>query len=403
MTDTVTARLITDDSDALRTAHALVPRLAAEADQRDAERRLPWPELAEIRASGLLGITVPASRGGAGVAAATVAEVMRLVGTVDLSVAQILQPHFAFLYSLRRNGSPTLQEKVFTDVLNGALVGNAQAERTGKHSHDQRTTLERTGADRYRITGVKYYATGSLFAQWLAVTALLPVSGHADPQPHAVFVPADTPGVEVVDDWDGMGQRTTGSGTVRLTGVDVSAAWVVPHYRSFTHPFPYGPFAQLGHAAIDIGLARGALERAAEFVRTRSRPYVESGSDTATGDPLVVQQFGELELQVRAAEALLERAAAAVDAADAHPTAATVAEASLAVAAAKAAGGRAAVTVANALFEVAGTRSAADPLNLHRYWRDARTHTLHDPIRWKIQHLGRFALTGQRPPRHGQI
>src|SRR5690606_9888661 len=187
MTDTVTARLITDDSDALRTAHALVPRLAAEADQRDAERRLPWPELAEIRASGLLGITVPASRGGAEVAAATVAEVMRLVGTVDLSVAQILQPHFAFLYSLRRNGSPTLQEKVFTDVLNGALVGNAQAERTGKHSHDQRTTLERTGADRYRITGVKYYATGSLFAQWLAVTALLPVSGHADPQPHAVL------------------------------------------------------------------------------------------------------------------------------------------------------------------------------------------------------------------------
>src|SRR5690606_6846674 len=179
--------------------------------------------------------------------------------------------------------------------------------------------------------------------------------------------------------------------------------WVVPHYRTFTGPTTYGAFAQLGHAAIDVGLARGALERAAEFVRTSSRAWFESGGDTAADDPLVVQQFGELELRVRAAEALLERAAAAVDSADASPTDATTAESSIAVAAAKAAGGRAAVAVSSALFEVAGSRSAADGLNLHRYWRDARTHTLHDPVRWKIQHIGRYALTGRRPPRHGQI
>lgn len=222
MTDTVTARLITDDSDALRTAHALVPRLAAEADQRDAERRLPWPELAEIRASGLLGITVPASRGGAEVAAATVAEVMRLVGTVDLSVAQILQPHFAFLYSLRRNGSPTLQEKVFTDVLNGALVGNAQAEGTGKHSHDQRTTLERTGADRYRITGVKYYATGSLFAQWLAVTALLPVPGMRTPSRTRSSCPLTPPGWR----WSTIG--TAWGSAPPAAALSASPGWTSP-------------------------------------------------------------------------------------------------------------------------------------------------------------------------------
>lgn len=403
MTDTAAAHVVSDGGEAVRIARELVPRLAAGADRRDAERKLPWAEIAEIRASGLLGITVPRSHGGAGATASTVAEALRLLGTVDLSLAQILQPHFAFLDSLRRNGGRALRERVFTDVLGGALVGNAQAERTGRHSHEQRTRLERTAADRYRITGAKYYATGSLFAQWLAVTAPVEVPGFSGPQPHVVFVPRDTPGVEVVDDWDGMGQRTTGSGTVRLTGVEVPAGWVVPHYRTFTGPTTYGAFAQLGHAAIDVGLARGALERAAEFVRTSSRAWFESGSDTAADDPLVVQQFGELDLRVRAAEALLERAAAAVDSADASPTDATTAESSIAVAAAKAAGGRAAVAVSSALFEVAGSRSAADGLNLHRYWRDARTHTLHDPVRWKIQHIGRYALTGRRPPRHGQI
>ncbi|KUP97093.1 SfnB family sulfur acquisition oxidoreductase [Thermobifida cellulosilytica] len=403
MTDTVTAHVVSDDDEAVRIARDLVPRLAVGADRRDAERELPWEQVAQIRASGLLGITVPRSHGGAGAAAATVAEALRLVGTVDLSLAQILQPHFAFLDSLRRSGGEEVRNRVFADVLAGALVGNAQAERTGRNSHEQRTRLEPAGDGRYRITGVKYYATGSLFAQWLAVTAKVEVPGFGEPQPYVVFVPRDAPGVEVVDDWDGMGQRTTGSGTVRLTGVEVPAERVVPHYLTFTGPTTYGAFAQLGHASIDVGLARGALERAAEFVRTRSRAWFESGSDTASEDPLVIQQFGELELQVRAAEALVQRAAAAVDAANADPTDDTTAEASIAVAAAKAAGGRAAVAVSNALFEVAGTRSAADGLNLHRYWRDARTHTLHDPVRWKIQHIGRYSLNGRRPPRHGQI
>jgi alkylation response protein AidB-like acyl-CoA dehydrogenase len=64
---------------------------------------------------------------------------------------------------------------------------------------------------------------------------------------------------------------------------------------------------------------------------------------------------------------------------------------------------RASVEATSALFELAGTRSAAEPLNLSRYWRDARTHTLHDPIRWKVQHLGRWVVSGTVPPRHGLV
>ncbi|CAM5328236.1 Dibenzothiophene monooxygenase OS=Streptomyces rimosus subsp. rimosus (strain ATCC / DSM 40260/ JCM 4667 / NRRL 2234) OX=1265868 GN=SRIM_033720 PE=3 SV=1 [Streptomyces rimosus subsp. rimosus] len=156
------------------------------------------------------------------------------------------------------------------------------------------------------------------------------------------------------------------------------------------------------HTAIDTGIARGALTEAAEFVRTQSRPWFESAS-TAVEDPLLVQRFGELELRVRAAQALLEAAARAVDAATGRLTDDTAAEASIAVAAAKAYAGETAVETGSALFEVAGTRAALDGLNLHRHWRDARTHTLHDPARWKVQHLGRYVLNGTRPPRHGLL
>ncbi len=157
------------------------------------------------------------------------------------------------------------------------------------------------------------------------------------------------------------------------------------------------------HAAIDAGIAAGALAEAADFVTTRSRPWFESGYETAAEDPLLIQRFGELALRHRAADALLATAARAVDTARGDLDDDSAAEASIAVAAAKAYAGSAALEIADALFEVSGTRAALDGLNLHRHWRDARTHTLHDPARWKIQHLGRYVLNGTRPPRHGLL
>jgi alkylation response protein AidB-like acyl-CoA dehydrogenase len=200
-----------------------------------------------------------------------------------------------------------------------------------------------------------------------------------------------------------MGQRTTASGTVRLDAVPVPADRVLPHHLTFRGPQLHGAFAQLLHAAIDAGIAGGALAEAARFVRTKSRPWFESGADTAVEDPLLAQRFGELALHVRTAEALLKEAARTVDTAREHLTDDSAAEASIAVAAAKVRAAEAAVEVASALFEVSGTRSALDSLNLHRHWRDARTHTLHDPVRWKVQHIGRYVLDGTRPPRHGLL
>ncbi len=151
------------------------------------------------------------------------------------------------------------------------------------------------------------------------------------------------------------------------------------------------------------GIASGALAEAAGFVRTKSRPWCESGLDSAAEDPLLIQRFGELAVRVRGAEALVATAARTVDTAARALTDDSAAGASIAVAAAKVVAAEAAVETGSALFEVAGTRAALDGLNLHRHWRDARTHTLHDPVRWKVQHIGRYVLNGTRPPRHGLL
>ncbi|MGW4322478.1 SfnB family sulfur acquisition oxidoreductase [Streptomyces sp. NPDC004684] len=394
----MTAHVIADDAEALAVAAALAAEFRPGADARDRERRLPRAELDRLSRSGLLAVTVPAEHGGAEVSAATVAEIFRLLGSADPSLAQIPQSHFVYVNVMRRQGTPEQRKFLFAEVLAGRRLGNAQSEAGTKHVQDIRTRLTPRPDGSYLLTGVKHYSTGALFADWIPVLARA-----EDDDLHVAYVPWDAPGVTVVDDWDGMGQRTTASGTVRLADVPVPADRVVPHHLTFQGPQLHGAFAQLLHAAIDAGIAGAALAEAAAFVRTKSRPWFESGTESAAEDPLLIQRFGELALRVRAAEALLREAARTVDEAGADLTDDSAAEASIAVATAKVTAAQAAVEVAGALFEVAGARAALDSLNLHRHWRDARTHTLHDPVRWKIQHIGRYVLSGTRPPRHGLL
>ncbi|MFE5210980.1 SfnB family sulfur acquisition oxidoreductase [Streptomyces sp. NPDC056600] len=395
------AHVIADDAEALAVAAELAELFRPEAAYRDAERRLPEQELGELSASGLLGVTVPAEYGGADVRQETLTEIFRLLASADASLAQIPQSHFVYVNVLRRHGTDEQRKFFFGEILAGARLGNAQSEAGTRHVQDIRTRLEPLGDGSYLLTGTKDYCTGALFADWIPVLARA-----EDGEPHVAYVPRDAEGVTVVDDWDGMGQRTTASGTVRLAAVRVPADRILPHHLTFRGPQLHGAVAQLLHAAIDAGIADGALGEAVAFVRTKSRPWfegVEAGYPEAFDDPLLIQRFGELAVQVRAAEALLSSASRAVDAARADLTDDTAAEASIAVAAAKVTAGKAAVEVADALFEVSGTRSALASHRLDRYWRDARTHTLHDPARWKIQHIGRHTLHGTRPPRHGLL
>ena len=386
-------------------AAELAVGFAVGAAQRDATRGLPFAEVEKLAASGLLAVTVPAAIGGADLPPSEVAEYVRLLAAADPNIAQIPHSHFVYVNLLKLAGTEEQQGRYLTAVLNGARIANAQSERGGATVADIATTVTPIEAgQRFRIDGTKYYCTGSLFADILAVlTRLDDPEGRTGlpPGQYVAFVPAAAPGVRIVDDWNALGQRTTGSGTVVFEGVAVERDQLVPRGAAVDAPTAYGASAQLLHAAIDTGIARGALTAATEFVRTKSRPWFEAQVERAIDDPLLIQRFGELAVTVTAAESVLRTAGIAVDAAIGAPD--RVADASLAVATAKILADRAANEVSAALFEVSGTRSAAGDLNLSHFWRIARTHTLHDPVRWKYQHIGRALLHRTPPPLHGVL
>ncbi|WP_028688188.1 SfnB family sulfur acquisition oxidoreductase [Pseudomonas fulva] len=393
----MTTRIITSDGEALAVALDIARHLRPDSAARDRERRLPHPELALFTRSGLWGISVPKAYGGAGVSNVTLAKVIALIAQADGSLGQIPQNHFYALEVLRVNGTPEQQQRLYAEVLAGRRFGNALAELGTKTANDRTTRLSREG-EGFRINGRKFYATGALYAQRIP-TSVVDDQGVQ----HLAFVPADSPGLQVIDDWSGFGQRTTGSGSVVFDNVPVSAQDVVPFQSVFERPTPVGPLAQILHAAIDTGIARAAYEDALHFVRTRSRPWVDSGVEQASDDPLTVKHFGQLAIRLHAAEALLERAGHYLDSARDDSTAETVAAASIAVAEARAISTEIALSAGTTLFELGGSQATLAEHNLDRHWRNARVHTLHDPVRWKYHAIGNYYLNEQNPPRRGTL
>jgi SfnB family sulfur acquisition oxidoreductase len=394
-----TPHCIADDAGALEAARRFAAQIAPGAALRDRERVLPWRELDAYVASGLWAITVPREHGGPLVSAATLAETIAVISSADGSIGQIPQNHYYALEVLRVGGSAAQQRFFHERVLAGERFGNALAE-VGARDFKRRTRLTRD-ASGWRIDGRKFYCTGALYADWIP-TLVVADEGGRDVT-YLVFVPRDSAGVSIVDDWDGFGQRVTGSGSVQFDGVRVDEAWIVPFQASFERPTTIGPLAQIMHAAIDLGQARGAFDATREFVRERSRPWIDAKVERASDDPLTIAQYGDIAIRIRAAEASLRRAARHVDAAQAAPDAESVAAASIAVAEARALTTTASLDAGSRLFELAGTAATLDDLGLDRFWRNARTHTLHDPVRWKYHAVGNYFLNGKLPPRHGAL
>jgi alkylation response protein AidB-like acyl-CoA dehydrogenase len=218
-----------------------------------------------------------------------------------------------------------------------------------------------------------------------------------------VIVPRETPGLTIIDDWSAIGQRTTASGTVTLVDVVVPANHVVKVHEFAGQPSLYGPVSQIIQAAIDLGIARAALAETVRFVKTRARPWMDSGKETAAEDPFIISNIGKLHIELMAAAAMLERAGEVIDEARRGLDEAAQYRASIAVAEAKVLTTEIAIETTNKLFELSGTRSAMADLNLDRHWRNARTHTLHDPVRWKFYAVGNYHLNGAPPPKHAWI
>ncbi|KPU97358.1 SfnB family sulfur acquisition oxidoreductase [Variovorax paradoxus] len=389
--------VVRDDAEALAIARRLAADFATGASERDRQRRLPFEEIERFSASGLWGITVPRSFGGAAVSHATLAEVTALISEADPALGQIPQNHYCLVDAVRLIGDAQQQTFFFREAIEGRRFGNAVSE-SGTANAKVVTARLRATPEGLRLDGRKFYCTGALFAHWVPVAA-------RDEQDNQVlvYVAREAPGLEVVDDWSGFGQRTTASGTVTADNVAVGALQVLPRARLFEPPTIHGPFAQVLHAAIDLGIGRAAMADLHRWVRDRARPWPDSGVARAADDPLTLARIGRLVIQQHAAEALLERSGRALDRARDEPGAAHVTEASIAVAEAKVLSTEFALEAATALIELAGTQSTLAEHNLDRHWRNARTHTVHDPVRWKPHAVGNHWLNGASPQRHASI
>ncbi|WP_312934329.1 SfnB family sulfur acquisition oxidoreductase [Pseudomonas sp.] len=387
------AQVIDDDAHAIDVAQRLATDFAREAAVRDRERRLPWEELERFSDSGLWAITVPKAYGGAGVSYVTLSEVIAIISAADSSLGQLPQNHFGVLSNLALTGSEAQKREYYTKALQGYRFGNAFSEARSQYVTTFQTQIRFEG-DHAVLDGEKAYCTGALFAH------VVPVAG-VDEQgrAHIAFVPRDAAGLTVIDSWDGFGQRITASGQVRIEGVRVAASAVIPAWKAYDQPSADGPISQIIQAAVDTGIARGAFAETLRVARV-ARPWVDSGLQHGWQDPLAQALIGELAWRLHAAEAILQRAGEAVDRAVAEPGEDRVAEASLIVGQAKVLSTEIALQASSRLLELGGTRSVSASQGLDRFWRNARTHTLHDPVRWKYHLVGNRVLNGVTPPRH---
>ena len=387
------AHVIRSDDEAIEVARALAVRFAKDAALRDREGVLPLAEIDEYSQSGLWGITVPKAYGGAGVSYATLAEVIRILAQGDSSIAQITQNHLALVAHIALDATEEQKKDLFQLVLQGIRFGNAFSEKGSKNVAAFETKVRREG-DVAIVNGQKFYTTGALLAHIVPI-----VSVDDESKGWLAFADRDAPGLTVINDWSSFGQRTTASGSIRIENVRVPASRLVP-IAAFDRPTAAGPISQIIQSAIDAGIAAAAIAETIDFVKTKSRPWIDSGKEHASEDVFTVNAVGDLVLRLHASEALLERAGRAIDRALANPTDEAVNQATLATAESKVLTTEVAIAATNKLFELAGTRSTLLEHNLDRHWRNARTHTLHDPVRWKTYHIGNFHLNGISAPRH---
>lgn len=387
------AHVIRDDAEAIAVARKLATRFALEAALRDREGYLPIDEIDAYSQSGLWGINVPKEYGGAGVSYATVAEVIRIIAAADSSIAQITQNHLALIAHIRLDASEEQKRELFGLVLQGYRFGNAFSELNSRNVAAFETKVVDKG-EHVVVQGQKFYTTGALLAHIVPIVAVDEAG-----KGHIAFADRDAPGLTVINDWSSFGQRTTASGSVKIDQVRLPKNRLVP-VDAFDRPTAAGPISQIIQAAIDAGIAHGALDDTIAFIREKSRPWIDSGKDSAAEDPLTISAIGQLAIRLHAADALLEQAGRKIDAALANPNDQTVDDATIATAESKVLTTEIAIEVTNRLFELAGTRATLSAHNLDRHWRNARVHTLHDPVRWKYFHIGNFHLNKVSPPRH---
>jgi alkylation response protein AidB-like acyl-CoA dehydrogenase len=376
-------------------AREFLPRVRAGAGDRERDRVMPHEFVRELAALQLGTYRVPRSHGGPGGSVEQAIGFVIELAAADSNIAQAVRPHFGFVESLRQNSSGEEQDRWLPRVRDGALFGLANGE-VGAANGVIRARIRRDGKG-FRADGSKYYSTGCLFADWLTVSAL-----DEDGERVSFVIPAGREGVALLDDWDGMGQRLTASGTTLLEDVYVAPEEILSRtppegYRNHTTAFQ-----QLYLGAVEAGIARNVLEDATWFAQKRSRPIKHSTATRSVDDPYIQHPVGEIAARSYAAEAVILRAAATLDRALARRAAPrALTDASVEVAQAQFVAIDLALKCAELIFDVGGGSATAREHNFDRHWRNARTVANHNPRYYKAGVVGAYRLTGAEPPTTG--
>lgn len=376
-------------------------QIAAGAVEREVGRRLPHDEIALLKAARFGALRVPREQGGFGASVPELFALLIELSAADSNVTQALRAHFGFAEEVVSARPSAWQANWFERLVAGDTVGNAWTEVGDAKQLAFSTRLARDG-ERWKLNGTKYYTTGSLFAEWIDVTA----TGEED-KPVGVLVRTDVPGVEIIDDWDGFGQIGTASGTTVFTDVAIEPAQLVADEGRVK----YGQaFFQLVHLATLAGIGRAAAIELAEAVAARTRHYSNGAGARSSEDPQVLQVVGRIRASAYAAGTIVLKAAEAVQraferriAGDEEGEAAAAAIADIEVAQAQVIVSSLVLDATSSVFDALGASATRRGVALDRFWRNARTLSSHNPRIYKDRIIGDFAVNGAPHPAQWRI
>ena len=377
-------------------------RIAEGAVERERSRTLPFEPIQWLKHAGFGAVRVPVEFGGAGASLPQLFQLLIELAAADSNVTQALRGHFAFVEDRLNAQAFSAQNAWFERFVAGELVGNAWTEVGDVKIGQVITRISRQG-EQWVANGTKFYSTGSLFADWIDLYAQRDDTG-ADV---IAAVRVQQPGVRQSDDWDGFGQRTTGSGT----SVFENAVVEDDHLIDFSTRFKYQTaFYQLTLLAVLVGSGQAAVREVAQQVRVRARVFSHGNAAAVRDDAQVQQVVGKASAQVYTAEAAALRAAAASQRAyvahfakDAQVEREANIAAELESAQAQVVIAELVLRATSDLFNALGASAARTSLQLYRHWRNARTAASHNPLIYKERIIGDWEINGTEPPYVWQI
>lgn len=362
--------------------------------ERDRANQQPHKEVQLLKDSGLLNLLVPAEFGGAGGHWETAFNAVRIISSVDGSIGQLLAYHYINQSGIAFYALPETQPAWFQATLNGNWLWGDSVNPV-----DPDLTLTADG-DGYRLNGFKHFSTGSGVGDVIVFNALV-ADGINQGKIIAFVLETTREGLELVDDWDNLGQRLTGSGSVRNTNVRINPVDVLGEVTDEPISTILTPGIQLAFSNFYLGSAEGALTRGREILLGRKNSWFLSGVDTYAQDKIFQRTLGELKARTAAVAALAEKLNKKFDDVAARQGALTSEERwayANEIAELKVVSTEIGIEVSNRIYEVTGASSTKNSVGLDLYWRNVRTHTLHDPVDYKKIEVGAYYLNGEVPP-----